>query len=188
MLQLSTKELFTVIEKKDDYQEEAVEAAKEEIINRGFQDKLEVLLSEVEKIKAVKEAEELQQPELYSLNSLFTFSVFFSPIWGGILFYQNFKKLNKNIIGIVVLILSILFTSTIFSGGNVNANIILLGITLHVIGGGVLTVVAKVFYPKDIDYRNRKTNRLIGYAVVSLIIYIALIYGAKVTAISLQQF
>lgn len=103
MKKKSNEELETIIEEKDKYTNEALQAVVWELENRGVLDKDEVII-EIEHQKTITEESndtiealkrKEQFPTLYSKNALQGFTIFFSTIFGTFLLMHNLKVMKK---------------------------------------------------------------------------------------------
>ncbi|MCI2229228.1 hypothetical protein MC378_08620 [Polaribacter sp. MSW13] len=118
MSKKSNTALEDILEKKEDYTDEAIQAAIWELENRGVIKKTEVAFEDKEFIenkfstKTLNEnpVEELQMSVLYSKKAIQGFTIFFTTIFGAVLLMSNLKELNKSKARIEVLVFGISYT------------------------------------------------------------------------------
>lgn len=106
---LSNNELLIIIKNKSSEPEEKVNAAVNEMKKRGFDENnySQVPLNEPE----VKALPDENSPVLFSNKVIYTFSILFTVIFGGILFAMNLKTLNNKKGIAPVIIFSVLYTA-----------------------------------------------------------------------------
>lgn len=103
----SDKELIKIIKERTTEPEEKVLAAFAELDKRGT-DTTEVSKKQDLNPDESKEVEEL--PVLYSEKVIYTFSILFSVLFGGILFANNLKTVGNKKGALPVIIFSVLYT------------------------------------------------------------------------------
>ena len=116
----SNKELETILKKKNDYTQEAIQAVIWEMENRNLIEKSEVHFEEntLKDLSVSKESisdnessyEKLVLPVLYSKKAIQGFTIFFTTIFGAVLLMYNLKEMNKLKERNQVLIFGIVFT------------------------------------------------------------------------------
>jgi hypothetical protein len=107
MLKKSSAALVDILEDKDTYTDEAIQAVIWELENRNIIEKGSIIhnpvllekdiLVEEKEIEDIPVAsiEELAIPTLYSKRAIQGFTIFFSTLFGAVLLMSNLKKLNK---------------------------------------------------------------------------------------------
>ena len=116
----SEKELIKIIKERTSEPEEKVLAAFAELDKRGI-DTTELSKKQDLSPDDTKEVEEL--PILYSDKVIYTFSILFSVLFGGILFANNLKTVGDKKGTLPVIVFSVLYTGlTIYLVNLINAN------------------------------------------------------------------
>ena len=116
----SDKELIKIIKERTTEPEEKVLAAFAELYKRGT-DTTELSKKQDLNPDESKEVEEL--PVLYSEKVIYTFSILFSVLFGGILFANNLKTVGNKKGALPVIIFSVLYTGlTIYLVNLINTN------------------------------------------------------------------
>jgi hypothetical protein len=107
MLKKSNAALAEILEDKETYTDEAIQAVIWELENRDIIEKGSIIhnpvllekdiLVEEKEIEDIPAAsiEELAIPTLYSKRAIQGFTIFFSTLFGAVLLMSNLKKLNK---------------------------------------------------------------------------------------------
>ena len=107
MLKKSNAALVDILEDKETYTDEAIQAVIWELENRDIIEKGSIIhnpvllekdiLVEEKEIEDIPAAsiEELAIPTLYSKRAIQGFTIFFSTLFGAVLLMSNLKKLNK---------------------------------------------------------------------------------------------
>jgi hypothetical protein len=107
MLKKSNAALADILEDKETYTDEAIQAVIWELENRDIIEKGSIIhnpvllekdiLVEEKEIEDIPAAsiEELAIPTLYSKRAIQGFTIFFSTLFGAVLLMNNLKKLNK---------------------------------------------------------------------------------------------
>lgn len=107
MLKKSNAALVHILEDKDTYTDEAIQAVIWELENRNIIEKGSIIhnpvllekdiLVEEKEIEDIPAAsiEELAIPTLYSKRAIQGFTIFFSTFFGAVLLMSNLKKVNK---------------------------------------------------------------------------------------------
>ncbi len=109
MSKKETSELAEVIRNKNSESEDKVNAALNELKMRGIETENYNEIVETTK-KAVQKPDD-SSPILYSDKVIWTFSILFSVIFGGILFAINLKEVDKRKGIMPVIIFSVLYTA-----------------------------------------------------------------------------
>jgi hypothetical protein len=122
MLKKSNAALEHILEDKDTYTDEAVQAVIWELENRNIIEKGSIIhnpvllekevLAEEKDIEGIPapSVEELAIPILYSKRAIQGFTIFFSTLFGAVLLMSNLKKANKPKARMEVLIFGITYT------------------------------------------------------------------------------
>jgi hypothetical protein len=124
MLKKSNAELEHILEAKDTYTDEAIQAVIWELENRNLLEKdtikiaiipveTEILIQEKQRdLKNTNESssEAFVLPVLYSKKAIQGFSIFFSTLFGAVLLMSNLKKMNKPKARIEVFVFGIVYT------------------------------------------------------------------------------
>lgn len=105
----SNNELAQIVRNRNSEPEEKVEAALTELKNRGFE--TNDYSQMIENIKNCEPEIDENTPTLYSDRVIYTFSILFSVIFGGILFARNLKEVDNKKGIYPVVIFSILYTA-----------------------------------------------------------------------------
>jgi len=136
---------------------------------------MEDLIKSVDKISNADE-----KPKIYSHKAIWGFSIFFSPIFGGVLLMRNLIALGKKKTANLVLILSILYTIITFIIVNIpEKSISSLTMGFNFAGGYVLSeYFFKSHIPDAENYPKKKIWKpLIISVIITLPIVLALIYS-----------
>lgn len=122
MLKKSNEALVHILEDKETYTDEAVQAVIWELENRNIIEKGSIIHNPVllEKDVLVEEkeiadippasVEELAIPILYSKRAIQGFTIFFSTLFGAVLLMSNLKKVNKPKARMEVLVFGVAYT------------------------------------------------------------------------------
>ncbi len=108
MSKKETSELADVIRNKNSETAEKVNAALNELKNRGIE--AENYVEIIEKSNNQTQKPDENSPKLYSDKVIWTFSILFSVLFGGILFAINLKEVDKKKGIIPVIAFSIIYT------------------------------------------------------------------------------
>ncbi|SIQ32320.1 hypothetical protein SAMN05880574_11040 [Chryseobacterium sp. RU37D] len=118
-------------------------------------------------------------PKIYSKQAIVGFSIFFSPLFGGILLFKNLIEVQKKKEAYLVLATSIILTIIIIVFGEMQENVkssyaYLCGL----IGGTILAYgFFPVYFPNEAQYEKKNiwipllTGLLIALVFVAIIIY-----------------
>lgn len=113
--------------------------------------------------------------EIYSKMAIRGFSVFFSPLFGGVLLYYNLKVAGYKLAAVGVLAFSIAYTFVaMMIGVSINSNGILLG--LYVAGAFLLS---DYFFPKyfpDDDYYPKPIWGALGISILIVVALVTMLY------------
>jgi hypothetical protein len=175
----SDKELFDILNNKENYQEVAFNSAINELNKRGFSEETAPALKEYEENKRNEKLElERQQslPELYSQKSIVIFSTFFTAIFGAIMMAYNFRKLGNKEKSKSVLIFGFIYAlSLMFLISLTDVNMIRLILQIGaLIGGFVIILIFEKFYPTDLEHRNKPIWKILIYALLISLSLIAI--------------
>jgi hypothetical protein len=124
MLKKSNAELEHILEAKDIYTDEAIQAVIWELENRNLieKDTIKIAITSVETEISVQEkqrdikdtyegtSELFDLPVLYSKTAIQGFSILFSTLFGAVLLMSNLKKMNKPKARIEVFVFGIVYT------------------------------------------------------------------------------
>jgi hypothetical protein len=105
----SNNELAQIVRNRNSEPDEKVEAALTELKNRGIE--TNDYSQMIESIKNNEPKIDENAPTLYSDRVIYTFSILFSVIFGGILFARNLKEVDKKSGIYPVIIFSVLYTA-----------------------------------------------------------------------------
>ena len=174
-------ELAKIIGDRQTEPEEKVTAALNELKKRGIEttDYLEI----IESIKKSEPQPDENAPTLYSDRVIYTFSILFSVIFGGILFAINLKEVDKRKGIYPVIIFSVLYTAlSIYI-----LNLIDVGtyatLALGAIGALILnTVFWNKYIGKGIKYNKRSYRKPLIIALAIFTPILALIMWATIVA------
>lgn len=190
MAEKSTAELKLILEKRGDYQEEAIEAVVWELGKRGNENydhiaqQIELKRAEKEEINKneSKYTDDPNAPELYPSWSIYVMAGLFTPFFAGIMMAMNFKRVGNRRQIPIVLGFSLLFTVLVgffvdiaSSKFNTPSSLTYL---LNLIGAGFL---GEYFWNrklgKNIQYRKRST--FIPFALA--VLFSAIVIWAMIT-------
>lgn len=184
MTKKSNKELEHLLEQKELYTDEAVQAVIWELENRNLIEKdtiklaitpLETQPKELEfKNKEESPFEELVVPVLYSKNLIKGFTILFSTFFGAILLMSNFKEMNKPKARIEVLIFGIFYT--VFTGALLNylPKTFFLTLIFNLIGYLILIEYYwKRNLGKALEYKNKS---MVKPLIISLIFLVIIVF------------
>jgi len=121
-----------------------------------------------------------ENPYIYSRKAIWGFSIFFSPIFGGVLLMRNLKDISKDKAANIVMTLSIAYTVFTFIIVNIpEKSISSLTMGFNFVGGYVLSeYFFKLYIPEGENYPKKKIWKpLIISIIITLPIMLALIYA-----------
>lgn len=184
MTKKSNKELELLLEQKELYTDEAVQAVIWELENRNLIEKdaikldvvpLEIKEKELE-LKNTTESpfKELDLPILYSKRVIQGFTILFSTIFGAILLMKNLKEMNKPKARIEVLVFGIFYT--VFTGVLLNylPKTFFLTLVFNLIGYAILI---EYYWNKNLgkELSYRKKSMLIPL-IISLVFMVIIVF------------
>lgn len=184
MIKKTNKELEHLLEQRDLYTDEAVQAVIWELENRNLIEKdtikIEITPLEIEPKELVfnnsmeSSLEELIVPVLYSKNLIKGFTILFSTFFGAILLMSNFKEMNKPKARIEVLVFGIFYT--VFTGALLNylPKTFFLTLVFNIIGYLILIEYYwKNNLGKTLEYKNKS---MVKPLIISLIFLIIILF------------
>ncbi len=121
------------------------------------------------------------KPKIYSKQAIWGFSVFFTPLFGGILLMQNLKEIEKRKEANLVLILSLLMTiATITIVAIFNIQSRFTSFFLNFAGAAVLTeYFYKKYFPNEAEYERKKIWKPLIIGAVIIVLFILLLVLAQ---------
>jgi len=186
MSKKSNTELEQIIQEKNNYTQEALQAVIWELENRRLIKKGEIKLEETsqnqdvqifEKFNENKESsiEELELPILYSKKAIQGFTIFFSTLFGAVLLMSNLKAVNNYKARFQVLVFGIGYT-------------LLSAVVLHYLPKSFFTtlifnligyvILTEFFWNtklgKDAQYKNKKIKKPLTISLLILLFLILL--------------
>ena len=179
-----TSELAEIIRNRNSESDEKVKAALSELKIRGIESENYFEIVETNN-KTVQEADE-NSPILYSEKVIWTFSILFSVIFGGILFALNLKEVDKKKGIIPVIIFSIIYTAlTIYI-----LDLIKAGTGGTLIAGAIGALILnelfwKKYIGKGIVYRRKSFVKPLIIALIIFVPLTILVIWANVVSSSL---
>ncbi len=119
------------------------------------------------------------KPVIYSKQAIWGFSVFFTPLFGGILFMQNLKDISKRKEANLVLVISLLLTALIIFI-NIAFDIKSRYVTFLCNLGAALILSEyyyKKYFPDEADYEKKKIWKplIIGILICVAFVILALV-------------
>lgn len=179
---LSNDELLNIIKDKRSEPEPKVTAALNELKNRGFE--TETYSQLIESVKKTTSVIDENAPTLYSDRVIYTFSILFSVIFGGILFAINLKEVNNKKGIPLVIIFTVLYSALSIYLLNVidlkSSGSFLFGAIGAVI---INTVFWNKYIGKEVQYKRKSYKKPL---IVALAIFIPLtafiIWGTIINA------
>jgi magnesium-transporting ATPase (P-type) len=182
----SNKELKTILKKKNDYTQEAIQAVIWEMENRNLIDKSDVLykntFKENNQIDTDEKnldnnenpSKELILPVLYSKRAIQGFTIFFTTIFGAVLLMYNLKEMNKLKERNQVLIFGIVFTILSAILLNYLPKMIFTTLLFNLIGYAVLI---EFFWKNNIEKELEYTKKEVWKPLtISIIIVLLLLF------------
>ena len=186
----SNKELETILKKKNDYTQEAIQAVIWEMENRNLIDKSDVLykntFKENNQIDTDEKnldnnenpSKELILPVLYSKRAIQGFTIFFTTIFGAVLLMYNLKEMNKLKERNQVLIFGIVFTILSAILLNYLPKMIFTTLLFNLIGYAVLIEFFwKNNIEKELEYAKKEVWKplTISIIIVLLLLFLQLL-------------
>jgi len=170
MSKKETSELAEVVRNKNSETEEKINAALDELKNRGIE--TENYSEIIKKSKKPTQEPDENSPILYSDKVISTFSILFSVIFGGILFAINLKEVDKKKGIVPVIVFSIIYTAlSIYI-----LNLIKSGTGGTLIAGAIGALILnklfwKIYIGKGIVYHRKS---FVKPLIIALIIFVPL--------------
>jgi hypothetical protein len=192
----SDSELAHIIENKDKYTIEALQAVVWELEDRSLIEKGEIDLPEIaeipknetsnqneelEKTALNKENpfEDFEQPTLYSKKAILGFSLFFSTIFGVILLMYNLKVMNKNKARTQVLVFGILYIVLSYALLEVLPKIYFITLIFNFIGYAILVEYFwNKYLSKDLQHDKKSITKPLVISLLITVFFIVLIFTA----------
>jgi len=187
MSKKSNKELEEIIQDKEKYTNEALQAVVWLLEDRGLLQKDEIVIEGVSNIteeveetiesNADKETnfEEFELPLLYSKSAIQGFTIFFSTFFGAILLMSNLKAQNQSKARKQVLLFVILFTIVSYIILNAFPSMMFLSLVFNVIGSLILIEYFwSKYLGKDIPFTKKRITKplLISFSIVIFLVLI----------------
>lgn len=168
-------------ERLKNYSSAELEDVKKRIDRENNPERFTAILEEIERRKNAPVVEEITDtniPELYSRRAIYTFSVLFSVLFGGVLFALNLKSikspLSKSFLWIYIIAYSF-FTLLIISYFPDNRGP---GLLLNAVGGIPLySYFWKLYISADLKYRKKSFIMPLIIGVILNIVLLFLIYS-----------
>lgn len=183
----SNKELETILKKKNDYTQEAIQAVIWEMENRNLIDKSDVLykntFKENNQIDTDEKnldnnenpSKELILPVLYSKRAIQGFTIFFTTIFGAVLLMYNLKEMNKLKERNQVLIFGIVFTILSAILLNYLPKMIFTTLLFNLIGYAVLIEFFwKNNIEKELEYAKKEVWKPLTISIIILLLLLFL--------------
>jgi len=183
----SNKELKTILKKKNDYTQEAIQAVIWEMENRNLIDKSDVLykntFKENNQIDTDEKnldnnenpSKELILPVLYSKRAIQGFTIFFTTIFGAVLLMYNLKEMNKLKERNQVLIFGIVFTILSAILLNYLPKMIFTTLLFNLIGYAVLIEFFwKNNIEKELEYAKKEVWKPLTISIIILLLLLFL--------------
>lgn len=200
MLKKSNTELQIILDEKNKYTDEAVQAVIWELENRNLIEKgsIKLQIIPLENQNALEEKkilldnkkgsvfEELVLPELFSKKAILGFTIFFSTLFGAILLMRNLRKMNKQKARIEVLLFGVGYT--LFTGFLLNYLPKMFFITLIFNFIGYLVLIEYFWNKnlgKDLEIRTKSiTKPLLIFLLISVFFVLLLMYTNQLPALN----
>ncbi|WP_026775928.1 hypothetical protein [Polaribacter sp. Hel_I_88] len=192
----SNQELDYIIENKDKYTPEALQAVVWELEDRSLIEQGEIDLPEIAVIPtketsiqndALKKTtlnkenpfEDFEQPTLYSKKAILGFSLFFSTIFGVVLLMYNLKVMNKQKERTQVLVFGILYMILSYALLEVLPKIYFITLIFNFIGYGILV---EYFWSKslgkDLQHEKKSITKPLVISLLITVFFVLLIFVA----------
>jgi hypothetical protein len=187
MLKKSSAALVDILEDKDTYTDEAIQAVIWELENRNIIEKGSIIhnpvllekdiLVEEKEIEDIPVAsiEELAIPTLYSKRAIQGFTIFFSTLFGAVLLMSNLKKLNKPRARMEVFVFGIGYTFLTILLLNYLPKTFFLTMVFNLIGYAVLVE----YYwnknlGKELKYQKKQISKplIISFSVLMFLVFL----------------
>jgi hypothetical protein len=193
MAKKSDTALTLILEEKQKYNEEAIQAVVWELEERGIIEKDSIVLDfvplEIENLaQPSKDAdveqgsanEQISRPLLYSKRAILGFTIFFSTLFGVLLLMRNLKKLEQSKARFEVLVFGILYTFLTMVLANYLPTTLFLTFLFNGIGYAVLV---EYFWNKNIgknlEYEKEEIKKplIISLIIVGVIVLLQFLPG-----------
>jgi hypothetical protein len=186
----SDSDLKYIILQKEKYENDAVEAARQLLMERGVKVEFEkkTIVTNPEPIKqinekkveakTVKNENDKNLIKLYSKRMIFVFSTLFTPLAGSILMSRNFKTLGNNNGLISVLLFGVFYNKAFFFTIDYLKLNIGFGIIFNIIGAIILTKSFwNFFISEDVEYlkKSGKNPFLILLGIIAFMIILIIL-------------
>lgn len=185
----TNNELEIILEQKNNYNDQAIQAVIWELEERGVLEKTaEIIIDETpleqeiiaentpSKIEEEAQSpfENLELPALYSQKTIQGFTIFFTTIFGAVLLMANLKKMNKPKARIQVLAFGIVYTLSTIILLNYLPRMFFITLLFNLVGYLILMGFFwnKNFEP-NLEYRKKKIWKPL---IISILITIALVF------------
>ena len=187
MLKKSNAALVHILEDKDTYTDEAIQAVIWELENRNIIEKGSIIhnpvllekdiLVEEKEIEDIPAAsiEELAIPTLYSKRAIQGFTIFFSTLFGAVLLMSNLKKVNKPKARMEVFIFGIGYTFLTILLLNYLPKTFFLTMVFNLIGYAVLVE----YYwnknlGKELKYQKKQISKplIISFSILMFLVFL----------------
>jgi len=192
----SDSELAHIIENKEKYTPEALQAVVWELEDRSlieqgeidFPEFAEIPIKEtsiesenLEDVKLNQENpfEEFEQPTLYSKQALLGFTLFFSTIFGVVLLMYNLKVMNKHKARTQVLVFGVLYMVLSYALLEVLPKIYFVTLIFNVIGYAILVEYFwNKYIGKDLNYKKKSVTKPLVISLLITVLFVVLIFTA----------
>jgi hypothetical protein len=187
MLKKSNAALAEILEDKETYTDEAIQAVIWELENRDIIEKGSIIhnpvllekdiLVEEKEIEDIPAAsiEELAIPTLYSKRAIQGFTIFFSTLFGAVLLMSNLKKLNKPRARMEVFVFGIGYTFLTILLLNYLPKTVFLTMVFNLIGYAVLVE----YYwnknlGKELKYQKKQISKplIISFTILIFLVFL----------------
>ena len=192
----SDSELAHIIENKENYTPEALQAVVWELEDRSLIEKGEIDLPEIaemplketpiqneelEKTALNKENpfEDFEQPTLYSKMAILGFTLFFSTIFGVVLMMYNLKVMNKHKERTQVLIFGILYIVLSYALLEILPKIYFITLIFNFIGYAILVEYFwNKYLGKDLQHEKKSVTKPLVISLLITVFFVVLIFAA----------
>jgi len=187
MLKKSNAALADILEDKETYTDEAIQAVIWELENRNLIEKGSIMhhpvllekdvLVEEKEIEAIPAAsiEELAIPTLYSKRVIQGFTIFFSTLFGAVLLMSNLKKVNKPKARMEVFVFGIAYTFLTILLLNYLPKTFFLTLVFNLVGYAVLVE----YYwnknlGKELKYQKKQISKplIISFSILIFLVFL----------------
>jgi len=192
----SNSELEHIIDNKDKYTPEALQAVVWELEDRSLIEKGEIDLPEISEIPIEKTSlqndelekttfnnenpfEEFEQPNLYSKKAILGFTLFFSTIFGVVLLMYNLKVMNKHKARTQVLVFGILYIVLSYALLEVLPKIYFITLIFNFIGYAILVEYFwNKFLGRDLPHEKKSVTKPLVISLLITVFFVVLIFAA----------